>query len=349
LTLSPPRSILVIQLRRIGDVILTTPAVAALKRRHPDAAIDFLAEEPGSQALRGNPHIRRILVYGAGPGQALAWLWRVRRSRYDWVIDYLGNPRSALLAAASSAAVRAGWVHVAHRWAYNLPLRQPDPAQYAGREKMLALRALGVEADDADFMPRVYLTDGTAPQPENLVGLAPASRQETRRWPAASFAKLGRLLRERYGCGILVFWGPGERGLAEGVAAGIGPGARISEPTPDLAAAARLLARCRLLVANCNGPKHLAVALGVSTVTVHGSSDPASWTPPHPDHAAVRLAELPCIGCRLNRCPRHRECLEFLTAERVFTAASVILERGPAPSAGSITERVRRHLRKDAA
>ena len=324
--LPPPRRILVIQLRRIGDVILTTPAIRALKRRYPAAEIDFLVEETGSQALAGNPDLNRILVYRGGPWETLAWLWRVRRLGYDWIIDYLGNPRSALLTAFSGAAVRAGPARAAHRWAYNHLLVQPDKAQYAGLEKISVLHALGIDAGGADFMPYVFLAPRSV-RPENLVGLAPASRKETRRWPASSFVELGKLLRERFGSELVVFWGPGELPLAREVARGIGPGARISDPTPDLAAAARELVRCRIIVTNCNGLKHLAVALGVPTLTVHGSSDPASWTPPHPDHASVRLEELDCIACRLNVCPRHLECMKELSPQRVLAVASPLMER----------------------
>jgi len=324
-----PRRVLIIQLRRIGDVILTTPAVASLKARYPDADIDFLSEAPGAQALAGNPHLRRVLVYSAGPWQTWAWLWRLRRRRYDWVIDYLGNPRSALLTAASGAALRAGPAHVAHRWAYNHLWPQPARVHYVGFEKILALRDLGVACDGADFMPKVYLAKSPV-RPENLVGLVPASRKPSRRWPADSFARLGRLLRERHGCGVLVLWGPGERGLAEEVAAGIGSGAQVSAATPDIAAAARQIARCRLIVTNCSGPKHLAVALGVPTVTIHSSSDPASWTPPHPLHIAVRREDMACLACRLNLCPRGMECLSGLSAEQVLASASTLLEKAAA-------------------
>ncbi len=328
--MTAPRRILIIQLRRIGDVILTTPALRALKSRYPQAEIDFLVEEPGMQALAGNPDISRILVYHGGPWQTWAWLWRARCLGYDWVIDYLGNPRSALLTAVSGAVVRAGYARTTHRWAYNHLLVQPEKSVYTGLEKILVLKSLGVEVEGQDFMPRVFLASKPA-QPENLIGLSPTSRKVTRRWPPASFAELGRLLRERFGCRIVVFWGPGERALAEETAAAIGLGARVCDPTPQLADAARELVRCRLLVTNCNGLKHLAVASGVPTVTVHGSSDPASWTPPHPDHASVRLDELFCIACRLNVCPRHLECFKDLSPQRVLAAVSSLLERVPAP------------------
>lgn len=321
-----PKKILVIQLRRIGDVILTIPAVAALKRRYPEARIDFLVEAPGAEVLEGNPHLQTVHVYdGSTLGGALSWIRKVRRQGYDWVIDYMGNPRSALIAALSRAPLRAGPAHVAHRWAYNHPLVQSETTHYAGLEKIRVLGSLGVPSEGADFLPRLYLAsrrDG----PQNLVGLVPASRRITRRWPASSYARLGRLLRDQYGCGIIVFWGPGERELAEEVARGIGEGAEITAETKTLKEAANLMVRCRVIITNCNGPKHMAVALGVATLTIHGSSDPASWNPPHPRHRIVRLEELFCIGCGLNRCPYQLQCLRDLSPERVLAAAEELLQ-----------------------
>lgn len=324
--MTEPRAILVIQLRRIGDVILTTPAVAALKKRFPRAEIDFLVEAPGAEALGGNPHLRAVLLYDG----ALSWIWQLRARRYDWVIDYLGNPRSAFLTAFSGATVKAGPAHVFHRWAYNHKLIQSDATHYGAQEKIRVLKKLDVP-EDADFMPRVYLAERGAP--DNLVGLVPASRKLTRQWPAASYAALGRLLRDRLGAKIRVFWGPGERALAEEVARGVGDGAEVTAETRDLSAAAVLMKDCRLIVTNCNGPKHLAVALGVPTVTIHGSSDPKSWNPPDPKHLVARRDELHCIGCQLNECPYALECLKGLAPETVLAACEKLWAVGAAPGA----------------
>ena len=320
-----PRKILVIQLRRIGDVILTTPALAALKARYPEARIDFLVEPSGAEALEGNPHIAELLVYrSSGPLDYLRWFTRLRAQRYDWVIDYMGNPRSAFLSFFSGAALRAGPAHVGHRWAYNRRLIQSTTTQYAALEKVLVLAPLGVSSNGLDLLPKVYLLSKPAVL-EDVIALAPASRKETRRWPAASYAALGRRLREKTGSRIRVFWGPGERALAQAVVDGVGPGAELCPETPDLAAAARQLAGCRLLITNCSGTKHLASALGVATLTIHGSSDPASWTPAHPRHGGVRLDTLFCIGCQKNACPYALECMTQLSPETVLAKALALL------------------------
>lgn len=342
-SLPPPKKILVIMLRRIGDVVLTTPAVRALKKRFPDAALHFLAEPPGADALAGDPCIDRILAYAPAPGEGplvsyLRWLREVRRERYDWVIDYLGTPRSAMLAFASGAPLRAGPAHVWHRWAYNRSLVQSSVACYAGLEKLRVLRALDERIDDSDFLPRLYVPTAAAerargaigglwPRPEGpLIGLIPASRKGTRRWPAESYGALARRLSETIGARCLVFWGPGERPTATAVASGAGDAVRLSPETSGLKDLAGLIAQCRLVVTNCNGPKHIAVACGVPTVTVHGSSDPVCWNPPDPRHVVVRRDELTCIGCRQNDCSLGTtECLRDLAVERVAAAALALL------------------------
>lgn len=280
--------------------------------------------------MEGNPHIRRVLVYDArGPLGSLSWIRRIRAARYDWIVDFLGTPRSAILTAGSGAAVKAGPAHVSHRWAYNHPLVQSETTHYGALEKIRVLAQLGVPSEGADFMPKLYFFDKEIAA-KNMVGLVPASRRITRQWPPESFVQLGKLLHAR-GCGVLVFWGPGERRLAQTVAHGIGEGASAAPETKTLKEAAALMAQCRLVVTNCNGPKHIAVALGVPTVTIHGSSDPVSWNPPDSRHLAVRLDNLFCIGCGLNRCPYHLECMTGLSPERVFEASSSLLGRTAEP------------------
>lgn len=322
---APPKSILVVQLRRLGDAILTVPAVEALKAVHPNAKLDFLVEGPGAEALAGHPAIDELLVYDAkGPLDALRWALKLRERRYDWVVDFLANPRTALITALSGAKVKAGPAHVRRRWAYNVPMKQSPQACYAGLEKVRWLAALGVTPEKAPLLPKLYLAERPKTL-ENIVGFNPASRKVTRAWAPEAYARLGRLLRDKTGAKIKVFWGPGERGVAEAVRHGIGAGAELAPESKTLKDLAREIAACRVLVTNCAGPKHLACGLGVPTVTIHGSSDPASWTPVHPEHLFVRMEELPCIGCRSNECAYNLECVRQLPAERVLPAVLKLL------------------------
>jgi ADP-heptose:LPS heptosyltransferase len=200
------------------------------------------------------------------------------------------------------------------------------------------LRSLGIVPDDSEFLPSVTIpyashiwaksaAKNLGGGPESpLVGLIPASRKTTRRWPAQSYAKLGRMLVEQMHSRIIVFWGPGEEDLAREVCQGIGPAAKASPQTHNLLDLAALISECRLIVTNCNGPKHIAVATGTPTLTIHGSSDPASWNPPaNPLYPFIRKEELFCIGCRLNECVYHLECMKDLSPETVGIKAREML------------------------
>ena len=317
--------VLVIQLRRIGDILMATPALEALRRRHPEASIDVLAERPGDQVLEGNPDVDRVLVYE--PERPLAWLGRVRAERYDWVVDFLGNPRSALLTFASGAALRAGPAQVFHRWAYNRRLPESPVPLYSAEEKLFKLKGLDIPWPPS-VLPKIVLEESRLEwargQAEGLgaagrlLAICPASRRATRQWPAERFAALARLAAQRLGLVPVVFWGPGERPLAEAVAAAA-PGARLAPETRHLKDLAALLKTAAVVVTNCNGPRHLAVAVGTPTLALHFSSDPRVWNPPSdPRFPYLRKEDLFCIGCRLNECPYRLECMTGLAPEDVF-------------------------------
>lgn len=327
-----PKKILVIQLKRIGDIVLTLPAVEALRRAFPAAKIDFLAEHPGSQILEGHPCLDKVLRYE--PKRPLRWILKVRRENYDWVIDFLGNPRSAIVTAFSGAKVRAGPGYVFHRWAYNRKFPKPSQTLYVASEKIRHLENLGIEAPKElpfrlsveparkDWAARVL-------KESFWIGFFPNSFKVTRQWPAEHFIGLGRKLTEETGASILVFWGPGEKENALKIARGIGPKAAAGPETGHLKDLAALIERCRFVVTNCNGPKHIAVALGVPTLTIHSSSDPRAWNPA-PEGSErfqyIRREELWCIGCMKNKCPYELQCLTLLSPQRVYEKAKMMLE-----------------------
>jgi len=337
--MKPPERILVIMLRRIGDVVLTTPAVRALRKAFPEAQIDFLTEPPCHELLAGVHEISNILVYRKSWFNYLYWFWRLRFRRYDWVVDYMGNPRSAMLTAATRAPLRAGPARSSHSWAYTDRMKQPPKTLYNPQEKIWMLRALGLTVDESDCLPGIASSVDAEEFAQKalvrmrmpkapLVGFAPASRRATRQWPAESYAALGRLLRDRRGVNILICWGPGERELAQSIRDGIGEAAFLAPETTDLRQAGAVLGRCDLIVTNCNGPRHIATARGVPTLTIHSSSDPASWNPPDRDrHPVVRREDLHCIACRKNECPYALECLSELSPGKVCEEAEVLLSR----------------------
>lgn len=329
-----PEKILIIQLRRIGDVLLTTPAARALRAAFPEAKIDFLAEPPCGQALEGNPDISEVLEYA--PGSPLKWIRAIRARGYDWIVDFLGNPRSALITALSGAPVKAGPAHVFWNFAYSISMKQAASPVYAAEEKMLMLGQLGVapakeafpimkvRGADEDWARQVL--DRSFQKGSLRIAFAPASRKFTRRWPEGNYAELARMAAGGLKAEIMVLWGPGEKDAAERIAAASGPRVFPAPATPSLGRLAALLGRMDLLVTNCNGPKHIAVSQGCPTLTIHGSSDPAAWTPAgSPLHRFIRREDMPCVGCRKNECSLDAECLSGLAPSSVFRTMTQML------------------------
>ena len=337
-----PRRILVSRIRRIGDAILSLPVVDALREAHPDAAIDFLAEEGPAQAALGHPEIRSVLSYrGATLGLPAppGLLLRLARGRYDWAIDLYGNPRSALLIAITGAPVRVGPARRARRLLYTHPMANPAGPISAIDHHLLALKALGLAP--RELKPRIHLgaeersrgraaLDALLPPGGPRVGLHVGNRWAAKRWPEARFRALLRAL-SRIGIRGLVLAGPGEEALAQRVATGaLGAGA---SPAPVLAGLPlrpywSVLAALDLLVTNDGSPLHAGPALGVPTVGILGPTVPEIWFPyAAEDGHQLLCAEIWCRPCHRHQCPR-MDCLEWIGVGDALGAVERGLNRG---------------------
>jgi len=295
-----PHRILLTQLRRIGDVLMTTPAVAAVRAAHPEAHIAYLTEPPSDQVFAHSPHVDEVirLPRRATLAERLALLARLRRARYDVVVDFFGNPRSALLTRLTGAPRRIGPDFAGRRWAYTERIDPGAAGAYAAAHKAALVAPLGARPasllprvfpgpDDAAYAARQLAALGVAPG-DFLVALSPVSRQPYKVWPAERFAAVADALVERHGARVLFVWGPGEAHFVEAVRRRMTRPALPDYPVPTLLQLAALLARARLYVGNDNGPRHFAVAVGTPTVAVFGRPQPANWTPPgEPRHRAV--------------------------------------------------------------
>jgi len=346
-----PEKILLIQFRQIGDVLLSAPAAEVLKANFPGAKIDFLTQTPSNQALERNPAIDEVLIYENR--KPLKWLFKIRRRNYELVIDLMSNPRSAFVTAISGARIKAGPAYTYSAWAYNLKLKlesgqreynpffkidllsqlglkkifYPYPKCYPAAEDLAwaqaAVRDLGIVDD---YRPS---GGGANDLGRKLIVFSPASRRITRQWPAEHYARLAALVVQRTKASVLVLWGPGEKALAENIVRmAAEPSVLLSPETTTLSKLSALLTQAALLVANCNGTKHIAQASGIPTLGIYGSSRPESWTPPDDHrHQVVRNDSLACIACQKSDCAQALKCLKELAPETVFAKLDDMLGR----------------------
>lgn len=339
------KKILVIQLKQIGDVLLTTPAVEVLARNFPGAKIDFLTQKPCDEVLRENPFIHKVLVYERE--SPLKWLWKTRKAKYDMVVDFLSNPRSALLTAASGAKIKAGPAYTHSARAYNVKLSKPGNSNsYAAFLKIDLLKSIGIREIFYPY-PKIFISDEdrlwalgelrrlSVPDNALVIGLAPFSRRITRQWPPEHYARLADMAGEKHPLlHIVIFWGPGEKETANKIKKlSSNPNLQVSPRMPTLSKLGAMLEKCAMAVSNCNGPKHIAQAAGIPTLGIYASSSPSAWNPPQdPRHRHVRLESLDCVGCGKNKCPLKAaplQCLRELKPETVFLKFEKMLKHVP--------------------
>lgn len=331
--LKTPMKILIIQLRRIGDVIVTTPAIDVLRRRFPAARIEFLVEPAAAPVLDHYPGLDERLVFEKS--NFWFWLRELRRRRYDWVLDFMNNPRTAQLAWATGAPVRVGFVVPFWSVAYTHRVPRPAGDVYAVQNKFALLRSLGLSAPDG-CLPRLavapsefdavqsWWTESGLDQAIERVAVMPKHRHEIRQWPAAKFKGVLQRLLTRPGRHIVLVGGADERPYLEDVARDF-PERVALLPAGSLHRAAAILSRCHAAVTNDSGLMHLAVAVGTPTVTIYGPTSPGSWNPQRPPHRYLQAQGLACLVCNRDRCPYGHECMEWVSPDQVASETEAVL------------------------
>jgi ADP-heptose:LPS heptosyltransferase len=333
-----PDRILLIQLRRIGDVLMTTPSLRALRQAYPKAHIVYLTEAPSDRLFAHNPHVDEVwLTRRRAPWrERLALLGRLRRARFDLAIDFFSNPSSALMTWATRAPRRIGFDFRIRRWAYTDPVPASATRQYAPLDKGLLLAPLGVALGSP--LPELPLGDAERAYADGLlaslgvtredllVALMPVSRQPYKRWPLDRFARVADWLIETHGAKVLFIWGPGEEDVVNRVRADMKQDALPGYPVPDLLELAALLERCTLYVGNDAGPRHFAIAVGTPSVGIFGRPFPENWTPPHDARHRTVSYDPGCkAACTYPRCD-HLSCIRGVPYEAAQDATEALIE-----------------------
>lgn len=330
---------LLVRLSAIGDVIHTLPTLAALHGAGWE--VDWLSEPASSVLLEGNPALRRRVP--APPAKAFRLaeartsVAALRRARYDVAFEAQGLWKSAAWARLSGAARVVGWAREFRREPSSALLvgdrrRVPDPAVHVIDKNLSLLSAVGIDAigQRAFPLPAGGGSDARAEAELRAAGaerfalLLPGGGWRNKLWPAERHAELARALAGR-GLRALVAWGPGERPLAERVAAASDGAAQPCFETTllDLAAVAR---RAAVVVGADTGPLHLACAVGAPVVGLYGPTDPDRNGPFAPRDEVVRVTP-PCAPCHKRSCPTHDRVMEGLGVEAVLAAVDRRLAR----------------------
>lgn len=294
------KSILIIRRDNIGDLVCTTPLIAALRKRYSRARIGVLANSYNAPVLDGNSDVDDLYAYsklkhlGADRSAVLALtrrialLWKLRRKKLDLVLlpSGLQDARAAKLASILSPV-------------YTLASDPPSAEQHEVERTFSSARALGIEGP----IPQVRVVPGAAElkqvleavgrlglsKAKFLVGLHISARRPHQRWQAERFAELAVALHERHGATIILFWSPGpddrpehpgDDSKAKAILDQVdGRAPVISWPTAQLSVLIGGLAACDAVICSDGGAMHIAAGLGKPIICFFGDSQVDRWRP----------------------------------------------------------------------
>jgi ADP-heptose:LPS heptosyltransferase len=328
-------TILAVRLRALGDVVLVTPALRALKRGHPGLALEVVTDPRYAPLLAWLPEVDHVWTLERSTFSALSLAGRLRRRRVRWAVDFFGNPRSASLVRMCGALATAGFDLRGRRHAYRVRVPRDAPGPGGRREHAsaahlrLAVAAGGIPDEHPARLAlpeaarlegrRLLEAAGLGREPAGrVIGLVPAGTWPTKTWPSAHAALLARRLMAA-GREVVLLAGPGEDAVAAAVRSHA-PGTRVLPPC-DVAGLAGAIAHLEAVVGTDSGPRHLAAALRVATYAWFGPTHPDTWQPPGTLHGFWR-SPLPCAGCDRTRCP-HWSCMPALAPDE---AAARVLD-----------------------
>jgi heptosyltransferase-2 len=336
----PPRRILVCLPSWVGDTVMATPALRALRAAHPEAWIGAVGRPALQDLLAGLPSFDAFLPV-ARQG-LLARTRALRAARADLAVLLPDSPRAALAPFLARIPRRGGYAR--DRLRRLLLTDALPPPQEAGRRQPISMierylrvtRALGcpdqgtalelrVDPEAAERVAKDLARRG-APETARLLLVTPgAAFGSSKLWPPEHFARACDGLARRHGLLPVLAPAPGEQAIAQAVAGRMAERALvISQPEATLAELKALVAQASLLLGNDTGPRQIAVALGRPAVVLMGPTDPRH-TAHHLERQRVLREEVACSPCHYRTCPIDHRCMTRLSPERVLAAADELL------------------------
>ncbi len=326
-----PGRILVVQTALIGDVILITPLIHALKKLYPEAAIDVMVNWKYRDVLLNNPDISNILTFAKDsllkPLMILGMVSRIRGNDYDLAISAHRSVTTAYMlklagipfrigynqgASGKFYNVRVPWVKGIRRVEKNMTLLKPLT------DETFAVQAhLYPSTSDNDFAETVMLHYAE----RKRISIAPGSMSFTKRWPEKHYVELAMLLREK-GYQLVFLGAPSEEETCRKIIEKAGIDAINLAGKTSILKATAVIDKCRILICNDSGLMHAANAVETPVIAFFGPTTDELGYLPYGEMDTIFEVDLDCRPCGKHggdKCPLgHHQCMTDIKPEAVF-------------------------------
>jgi len=291
-----PKKILVLKIRKLGDVLLTTPAISQLSKLYPKAEITIITEPLGAQVFQFSSFVDRVWVIHRHPTYIdyLKLCYKVYREHFDIVIDFYHHNKTALITNLSRAPYRFGFAKgdkKALSYNHTVALTEKNYTHdYSVLHNLRLTEALGTNYNDLQLVfeiDKVTKDFGESFAREykftdKVIAFCAQSERSNAQVSHELLANIGNLLISK-GYKLYFVYGPGERALATPVYEKITDKNEciIDYKIPTIAQVRAIFEYCKMYVGNDGGNKHIAVAADVPSIGIFNGDKPAVWTPPN--------------------------------------------------------------------
>lgn len=337
--------VLVVKLRSIGDTVLATPSLIALRRFLPDAQIDILLEDWVAPVLEGHDAVDNVISVGRSVIGRGGTAWKLRRQRYDVAINLHGGTTATFFTRASGARHRVGYSHYQYPFLYNHLLSSSadfwkQDKTHSAEQQLALFGFVGVPVEDRPTSRLVvteaslktvggkYNAKSQRPQSEelrNFVLIHPSTAFFTKQWPVENFAQTAEFLAE-HGLHTVAIASKSEASVLNQIStASKVPVTTFDDLTlPEITA---LASKARLFIGNDSGIAHIAAAANTPSVIIFGSSNRDHWRPWTDAPHEIVYKEFACQPCAGYECKEFGDapCIREIAPSAVFRAVERIL------------------------
>jgi len=337
------KNILVVRLDRMGDVVLSTPALKALRDAYPESRITFMVRPYVKDIVEGNPWANEIIIYDKAKSflENIKFIKKLRNKKFDLAIALHPTFRTNVIVFLSGIPKRLG-LDRKSRMGIFLTDRVPDKKHLGLKHEMDytldILRYIGVNAKDrkmyvpvsrdSQIRTREALEKGGISESDTVVAINPGASCPSKRWPAKRFAEVADTLIKKHGVKIVVMSGEADKRIGKDMVSFMQEKCLDLSGKTTVGDIAGILKRSKLFISNDSGPVHVACAIGTPVVAIFGRSDrglsPKRWGPSNKGDIVLHKY-VGCLNCLAHNCVFGFKCLHAITVDEVVKSAEELL------------------------
>lgn len=303
--LVPAENILIIKWGALGDLIMATSAIKAVRDNYPNAKITMLSNLIMKELLPEG-YIIDEYIFLSRSGRHVnesflnqLWMLReLRKRKFDLAINLKWkSERASVLTFLSGTKERIGYHQKYFSFCYTHQIVHPEGHYQEVDRNLDIVKSFGIKVNDAT--PIIFISDedkkfaddffvSHSLLKENTICIHPGASKASRAWLPERYVELSKKMISEFGVKILVTWGINELNLANGIVESIGSNAILSSKTKSIAELGAMIAHCKLFISVCTGPMNVANAVGTPIIALLGSTDPLDWSPVGEIHRTIK-------------------------------------------------------------